>query len=94
MSVSGEYTRVGMYPNQNGKPEFYTSYNISVSESQRNEVAFICKPGSNQTWTSKSVFDLPNDIYTLNSLNRVIWDTSHPLYNILYGKTVIIYYNP
>lgn len=94
MSVSGEYTQIGEYPNQSSKPEFYTSYNISVSEAQRNEIAFICKPGSGPTWTNKSVFDLPSGIYTLDQSNNIIWDTSHPLYNILYGKTVIIYYNP
>lgn len=87
---AGVTCQIGMY---SSKPEFYTGINTSVTEQQRLNTAFICKPGSLPTWTAKTLFDLPGDLYYIDVNNYIVWNTSHILYDLLVGKTVTIYYD-
>jgi len=85
--------QIGEYPAGTGQPEFYTSLGTSVTESQRMNTALVCKPGTNPTWTAKTLFDLPGDLYYIDANNYIVWNTSHILYDLLVGKTVTIYYD-
>lgn len=90
---AGIKLQIGEYPSGTGQPEFYTSLNTSVTESQRMNTALVCKPGTNPTWTTKTLFDLPGDLYYIDANNYIVWNTSHILYDLLVGKTVTIYYD-
>lgn len=75
----GNTFTMGCYSN---KPEFYTNLNDSVTGAN---CGVIVQPGSSPTWTGKTEFDLPNDLYTINGTS-LTWNTSHPLYSLFDGK--------
>lgn len=71
--------RLQMY---NSLPEFYTSSSEGVTGSQ---CGIVIKPGYAPTWISGSEWDLPSDLYTISG-TTLTWNTSHPLYNLLFNQ--------
>lgn len=71
--------RLQMY---NSLPEFYTSSGETVTGTQ---CGIVIKPGYAPTWISGSEWDLPSDLYTISG-TTLTWNTSHPLYNLLFNQ--------
>lgn len=67
----------------NSKPEIYTADSTAVDGMNS---GVIIEPGSSPTWTSDTVWDLPATLYTISG-TTLTWNTSHPLYSLLVGKT-------
>lgn len=67
----------------NSKPEIYTADSTAVDGMNS---GVIIEPGASPTWTSDTVWDLPATLYTISG-TTLTWNTSHPLYSLLVGKT-------
>lgn len=67
----------------NSKPEIYFTTPLSA-DGDSSLTGVIIK--FNPARCSPTSFQLPSDLYTISG-TTVTWNTSHPLYNILYGKT-------
>lgn len=88
LGAQGISLYLNMYPDMNGRPELYTS-NQSISVQPAN-AGVIIAPGSAPTWTNNvTVWDLPATLYTISG-TTLTWNTSHPLYSLLVGKTVTL----
>ena len=77
--------RLGVY---NQHPEFYTSDNTAVNAAL---CACMIELAQGSNVFTRSSFDLPNDLYTING-TTITWNTGHTLYNLFYGKTVTVLY--
>ena len=78
-AFTGNTLRLTTY---SSKPEFYTDTSTRVDKENS---ALIVMPATGCSWTTKTAFDLPSDLYTISGTS-ITWNTSHALYNILYGK--------
>ena len=87
LGAQGISLYLNMYPDMNGRPELYTD-NSAISVQPAN-AGIIIEPGSNPTWTSDTVWDLPATLYTISG-TTLTWNTSHPLYSLLVGKTATL----
>ncbi len=65
----------------NGAPEFYTDDSTAQNAS---DCAIACRFGANPP-LAETQFELPSDFYSISG-TTVTWNTSHILYNLLYGK--------
>lgn len=70
----------------NSKPEIYTADSTAVDGANS---SVIIEPGASPTWTTDTVWDLPATLYTISG-TTLTWNTSHPLYPLLVGKTVTL----
>lgn len=70
----------------NSKPEIYTADSTAVDGANS---GVIIEPGASPTWTTDTVWDLPATLYTISG-TTLTWNTSHPLYSLLVGKTVTL----
>lgn len=70
----------------NSRPEMYTADNTAVDNVNS---GVIIEPGASPTWTSDTVWDLPATLYTISG-TTLTWNTSHPLYSLLVGKTATL----
>lgn len=86
LNGSGTLFRLAVY---NGKPEFYT--NTSISAYGYNSACLI-EPADGSLVFSQSTFSIPSDLYTISG-TTISWNTSHTLYNLMYGKTANIEYS-
>ena len=75
----------------NGRPEMYSDPSMSVSSSLNSSIVVV--PGSSPTWTNRTVFDIPESMYYMSN-GKIYWNTSHKLYNLLYGYSVTVNYIP
>lgn len=70
----------------NSKPEIYTADSTAVDGTNS---GVIIEPGASPTWTTDTVWDLPATLYTISG-TTLTWNTSHPLYPLLVGKTATL----
>lgn len=85
LSGSGVEFKLAVY---NGLPEFYTNDSTSVTAAN---CACVVEVASGASVFTQSKFSLPSDLYTISG-TTISWNTTHPLYAILYGKTADIEY--
>lgn len=89
LAGSGYTFKLAVYPTTNGYPEFYTDMNNVTADSYNS--ACVIEVAEGALVFMQSTFSLPNDLYTISGTS-VSWNTTHPLYSILYGKTANILY--
>ena len=70
----------------NNKPEIYFSTRLS-SDGDASRTGVIIKFSPSFCSSNTTRFPFPSDLYTISG-TTVTWNTSHPLYNILYGKSL------
>lgn len=88
LGAQGISLYLNMYPDMSGRPELYTN-NQSISVQPTN-AGIIIAPGSAPTWTNNiTAWDLPSTLYTISG-TTLTWNTSHPLYPLLVGKTATL----
>lgn len=86
MNGSGTLFRLAVY---NNKPEFYTNAS-DISATGANS-ACVVEAVDNQYMFGQEFFSLPSDLYTIRGTS-ISWNSSHVLYQILYGKEANILY--
>lgn len=74
-------------------PEIYMSGWGGYVEDRSKCAALVLIDESQQTIFTKSIYRLPSDLYEVSDTN-LNWNTNHILYNMLYGKPVIVWYIP
>lgn len=85
LNGSGTEFRLAVY---NNLPEFYTTSGISADNTNS---ACVVEVAEGALVFTQDTFSLPSDLYTISGTS-VSWNTAHPLYTILYGKTANILY--
>ena len=70
----------------NNKPEIYFSTRLS-SDGDASRTGVIIKFSPSFCSSNTTRFPFPSDLYTISG-TTVTWNTSHPLYNILYWKSL------
>jgi len=86
MNGSGQTFRLATYSN---KPEFYT--NMSTACDAINSACLIELQEGSLVFGGVSTFSVPTSLYTRNGSN-ITWNTSHSLYQLLYGKVANVVY--
>lgn len=82
--LSGTF-KLAVYSN---KPEFWTNLNTSADKVKS---YCVIEPASTSTVWDRTMFNIPDDLYTING-TTITWNTSHLLYDILYGKSATVTY--
>jgi hypothetical protein len=82
---SGIHNPTQFYINTtSSKPEIY--FDTFVFDSTyKSQSGVLIDYGTN--YTGSRVFNLPNDLYTIND-KFIVWNINHPLYKLYYGKPV------
>lgn len=86
MNGSGVTFRLAVY---SGKPEFYTS--LSTACDNFNSACVIELQPGNLVFGGESEFGIPSGLYPRSGAT-INWDTTHPLYHILYGRVANVIY--
>lgn len=86
LGAQGISLYLNMYPDMNGRPELYTD-NSAISVQPTN-AGVIIEPGSAPTWTVETSWNLPAALYSISG-TRLTWNTSHPLFPLLNGRSGI-----
>ena len=85
LSANGALFRLNEY---SLAPEIFTSLSDEVDSTK---CACVIEVAPGALVFTQTEFSLPSDLYTISG-TTITWDTTHPLYNILYGKTAKILY--
>lgn len=86
MNGNGATFRLAVYQ---AKPEFYTSLGTACV-SMQSACVIELQPG-NLVFGGESEFGIPSSLYP-RSGGTINWDTTHPLYHLLYGKLANVVY--
>lgn len=93
---SGITIRINNWPLDSAdppNPEIYMSGWNGYINDRSNCAALVLIDESQQTIFTKSIYKLPSNLYEISGDN-LNWNTDHILYNMLYGKPVIVWYIP
>lgn len=74
----------------NNTPDIYIN-GVSLDSSNKKLMACVIEPEDNSAVFNEFEFDLPSDLFSVSN-NTITYNTSHILYNMLYGKQVTLVY--